>query len=108
MQSPLEVLGVPSAFARRRQSPRTGWLLAQHCAAMSVLGSCRDTSRPTDEVTASSPGHRQKRWSVSSVLESPAKMATPDAGMGASGKLGGEGSGGDGGGNLAKGHGSPE
>ena len=44
------------------------------------------------------------------VLESPAKMATPDAGIGTSGgKLGGEGGGGSvGGGTFAEGQGSPE
>jgi len=59
---------------------------------MSVFGICRDACWATEEVTASSPGHKQK--SGVTVLESPAKMAMPDDGM-----LGGEGGGdGDGGG----------
>eukprot|EP00308_Calcidiscus_leptoporus_P015014 CAMPEP_0119355656 /NCGR_PEP_ID=MMETSP1334-20130426/4462_1 /TAXON_ID=127549 /ORGANISM="Calcidiscus leptoporus, Strain RCC1130" /LENGTH=60 /DNA_ID=CAMNT_0007369533 /DNA_START=140 /DNA_END=318 /DNA_ORIENTATION=- len=57
MQSSLEVLAAPLAFARRRQSWGIGWLLeAQHWAAMSVLGNSRDTSRFSEEVTFSSPG----------------------------------------------------
>ena len=59
---------------------------------MSVCGISRDGSWPTEEVTLSSPGHKQK--SGSTFAASPAKMAMPDDGM-----LGGEGGGdGDGGG----------
>jgi len=109
MQSSLELLAVPSASARRRQWLRTVWVLAQHCAAMPVRSSCLETARPTEEVTASSPGHRQK--SVLSPWEMPTRMATPDSGMSTTdgGELGGEGGGGgDDGGGRAKGHGKPE
>jgi len=92
---------------------------------MSVRSNILEPARPTEEVTASSPGHRQK--SVSSTLEPPAKMATPECGMGTTdgGEPGGEdgdggeldgggdnggelGGGSDGGDGCAKGHGSPE
>ena len=92
MQSSLESLRPPVAFARRLQSCGTRWSLAQHCAAMPAL-SAGHSARPMDEVTSSSPGHRQKR--TSSVAELPAKMAMPVSGIGGDGKAGG--GGGDGG-----------
>jgi hypothetical protein len=77
---------------------------------MSVCGISRDGSWPTEEVTLSSPGHKQK--SGSTFAASPAKMAMPDVGMDSlDGKLGGEDGGGSGGGEngaLMKGQGSPE
>eukprot|EP00308_Calcidiscus_leptoporus_P002337 CAMPEP_0119351110 /NCGR_PEP_ID=MMETSP1334-20130426/390_1 /TAXON_ID=127549 /ORGANISM="Calcidiscus leptoporus, Strain RCC1130" /LENGTH=110 /DNA_ID=CAMNT_0007363831 /DNA_START=124 /DNA_END=456 /DNA_ORIENTATION=- len=109
----------------RRQPSRGslpgGWLLAQHCAAMPILIlSAGHSARFSEELTASSPGHRQKSGSL--LLELPCKMATPAAGMGTSGgklggedgsgsggdTLGGEGGGGSNGDGGGEGQGSPE
>ena len=99
MQSSSEALRPPPALARRRQPSGTpDWSRAQHCAAMPMLSaSCGHSDLPADEVTASSPGHRQKR--AVSVSELPAKMAMPASGIligGNGGKAGGEGAAGGG------------
>ena len=90
MQSLFSVLSSPLDLALRRQSLGSGSSLAQHCAAMSESSSgFGHSTRPTDEVTASSPGHRQKI--ASRVSELPAKMAMPDSGIGTRGGGGGHG-----------------
>ena len=79
MQSLLLVLKPPVGVALRRHSSGFSPSPVQHCAAMDDLsGHCHST-RPTDELTASSPGHKQKLAFCKSSL--PAKMATPDSGM---------------------------
>jgi len=83
MQLPLESLRPPLAFAARRQSANTGRPLAQHCAAMPVLFPLHilfcPSARPTEEVMASSPGHKQKSGSL--LRELPGKMAMPASGI---------------------------
>uniref|UniRef100_A0A7S0NT86 Uncharacterized protein n=1 Tax=Calcidiscus leptoporus TaxID=127549 RepID=A0A7S0NT86_9EUKA len=91
-QSSGNVMLVSVAVAARRQfSFFTGRLVVQHCAAMPVISV--HSARPTELVTASSPGHRQKSTSLSAEL--PTKIATPSLGMGmGEGKDGGGGGGG--------------
>mmetsp|Transcript_6029 Transcript_6029/g.13982 ORF Transcript_6029/g.13982 Transcript_6029/m.13982 type:complete len:298 (+) Transcript_6029:541-1434(+) len=88
MQSVTEVLAPPLDLAMRRQLPGAGWPSVQHCAAMADVSGFH-CALPIAEVTASSPGHRQKL--ASCVFELPARMAMPAPGIGGTGAGRGEG-----------------
>uniref|UniRef100_A0A7S0NTD1 Uncharacterized protein n=1 Tax=Calcidiscus leptoporus TaxID=127549 RepID=A0A7S0NTD1_9EUKA len=103
-QSSGNVMLVSVAVAARRQfSFFTGRLVVQHCAAMPVISV--HSARPTELVTASSPGHRQK--SALLLAELPDKIATPAFGIIVGGDSGiGLGDGGGAGGGRVGGLGS--